>query len=228
MNNAGRARKAAFKMIFWTLIVLLALIAAGIIAVFVGSIIAGLTSALIGVWVVFALFTLFFFRDPDPAMPSMPNAIVSPAHGTIDVIDETDEPSVMGGRCKRISIFLSVFDVHVQKAPVSGRVIHLKHNPGKFLKAAKADSGQHNENVLVGFECADYPEQKLAVRQIAGMLTRRIVSWVELGEPVKRSDRIGMIQYGSRCEIYMPLLAKIHSKLGDKVTGGETIVASFE
>jgi phosphatidylserine decarboxylase len=228
MSNAGRARKAAFKMIVWTLIILLALIAAGIIAVFVGSIIAGITSALIGFWVVFALFTLFFFRDPDPAMPTMPNAIVSPAHGTIDVIDETDEPTVMGGRCQRISIFLSVLDVHVQKAPVSGRVTYLKHNLGKFLSAAKSESSQHNENVLVGVECAEYPGQKMGVRMIAGMLTRRIVPWIELGEHVPRSGRIGMIQYGSRCDLYMPLIVKIHSKLGDKVKGGETIVASFE
>lgn len=228
MSNAGRARKAAFKMIFWTLVILLALIAAGIIAVFVGSIIAGITTALVGVWVVFALLTLFFFRDPDPVMPSVPNAIVSPAHGTIDVIDETEEPSVMGGRCKRISIFLSVLDVHVQKAPVSGRVTYLKHTLGKFLSATKAESSLHNENVMVGIECAEYPGQKIGVKLIAGMITRRIVPWIELGEHIKRSDRIGMIQYGSRCDLYMPLVVKIHSKLGDKVRGGETIVASFE
>ncbi|MDB6030978.1 MAG: putative phosphatidylserine decarboxylase [Verrucomicrobiales bacterium] len=228
MTNTGKARKAAFRMIFWTLVLLLAMIAAGFIAVVVGSIIAGITSALIGVWVLFALLTLFFFRDPDPATPSMPNAIVSPAHGTVDVIDETDEPNVMGGRCRRISIFLSILDVHVQKAPVSGRIIHLKHTLGKFLSAAKADCGQHNENVLIGIECSDYPDQRFAVKLVAGMITRRIVPWMELGQPVKRSDRIGMIQYGSRCDLYMPLAVKIHSKLGDKVRGGESIVASFE
>jgi phosphatidylserine decarboxylase len=228
MTNAGKARKAAFRMIFWTLVLLLALIAAGFIAVLVGSIIAGITSALIGFWVVFALFTLFFFRDPEPARPSMPNAIVSPAHGTVDVIDETVEPHVMGGRCKRISIFLSILDVHVQKAPVNGRILYLKHTLGKFLSATKADSGLHNENVMIGIECMDYPDQRFGVKMIAGMITRRIVPWIELGEHVKRSDRVGMIQYGSRCDLYLPLAVKIHSKLGDKVKGGETIVASFE
>lgn len=228
MEHAGKARRAAFRMIFWTLVLLLALIAAGIIAVVVGSIITTITTGLIIVWAVFGVLTLFFFRDPDPVTPSMGNAIVSPAHGRVDVIDEVEELSVMGGKCQRISIFLSILDVHVQRAPASGRVIFLKHTIGKFLSSAKADCGEHNENALIGFECSEYPGKLMGVRLIAGMLTRRIVTWVDLGEQVKRSGRLGMIQYGSRCDLYLPMSTKVLVKLGAKVRGGETIVATFE
>jgi phosphatidylserine decarboxylase len=228
MEHAGKARRAAFRMIFWTLVLLVALIAAGIVAVVVGSIITTVTTALIIVWLAFAVFTLFFFRDPDPITPSVPNAIVSPAHGTVDVIDELEELTVMGVRCRRISIFLSILDVHVQKAPVTGRIIYLKHTLGKFLNAAKADCGEHNENVLIGIECSDFPGQKVGIRMIAGMFARRIVAWVELGDQVKRSERTSLIQYGSRCDLYLPLTVKVLVKLGSKVRGGETIVATFE
>jgi len=176
----------------------------------------------------FAVFTLYFFRDPDPITPSVPNAIVAPAHGKVDVIDEMEEPHVMGGRCQRISIFLSLFDVHVQKAPVSGRILYLKHTLGKFLSTAKSDCGDYNENVLMGIECSEYAGKKVGVRMIAGLMIRRIVTWVDLGEQLKRSERISMIQYGSRCDLYIPLDVKVLVKLGAKVRGGETIVATFE
>jgi phosphatidylserine decarboxylase len=134
----------------------------------------------------------------------------------------------MGARCKRISIFLSVFDVHVQKAPITGQIFYLRHTLGKFLSATKSDCGEHNENVLLGIASADYPGQRIGLRLIAGLIARRIVPWVDMGETIKRSERISLIQYGSRCDLYMPITVKIHAKLGDKVKGGETIVASFE
>jgi phosphatidylserine decarboxylase len=134
----------------------------------------------------------------------------------------------MGGMCQRISIFLSVIDVHVQKAPVSGKIAHLRHTSGKFMSATRSDCGAHNENVLLGFEPTDYPDKKLGVRLIAGLIARRIITWVQQGDTVPRSERISLIQYGSRCDVYLPQSVKIHIKLGAKVKGGETIIASFE
>lgn len=228
MKHAGKARRSAFKIIFWSLVLLLALCAAGVIATIFGTVVAALSTALITLWLLFALFTFYFFRDPTPKTPTIPNAIVSPAQGKVDLIDETTEEVFMGARCKRISIFLSVVDVHIQRAPVSGRVAFMKHTLGKYLSATKSDCGLHNENVLLGIEPSDYPGQKIGLRLIAGLIARRIVPWVNQGESVSRSERISLIQYGSRCDLYLPLTVKIHAKLGDKVKVGETIVASFE
>ena len=228
MKNSGKATKAAFKLIFWTLVLLLAILAGGVIASLLSAVVAAFAVALISIWIFFALFTLYFFRDPNPTTPSIANAIVAPAHGKVDVIDETEENEVLGGRCKRISIFLSVIDVHVQKAPVSGTVSYLKHKPGKFLSATSAHCVDCNENVLIGLDCTDYPGQKVSLRLVAGLIARRILPWVEVGQTIPRSERISLIQYGSRCDLYLPMNVKVHAKLGDKVKGGETIVASFD
>ena len=228
MKHAGKARKSAVRIIVFSLVLLVLIFAAGLVASMVGTIIAGVATVLAGLWVLFALFTFYFFRDPTPKTPAIPNAIVSPAQGTVDLIDETTEPLFIGGRCKRISIFLSVVDVHVQRAPTSGQVVFMKHTLGKFVSATKSDCGAHNENVLMGIEPSDYPGQKIALRLIAGLIARRIVPWVAQGESITRSERISLIQYGSRCDLYLPLNVKILVKLGDKVKVGETIVASFE
>ena len=228
MKHSGKSTRAGLKIIFWTLVLLLAVFAIGVIGTVLAAIVATVSTVLVAVWILFALFTLYFFRDPNPTTPSIPNAIVSPAHGTVDVIDETTEPEFIGGPCQRISIFLSVIDVHVQKAPVSATITHLKHTTGKFLSATRSDCSAHNENVLLGFEPTDYPNQKIGLRLIAGLIARRIITWVQLGETVPRSERISLIQYGSRCDVYLPRTVKIHAKLGGKVKGGETIIASFE
>lgn len=228
MKHSGKAFRAALRIIFWTLVVLVALFAAGVLATLLGGVIAAISGALIGLWLLFVLFTLYFFRDPEPLAPTIPNAIVSPAHGKVDVVDETTEVEFMGGPCKRISIFLSVVDVHVQKAPVSGKIAFVRHKEGQFLSATKADCALHNENVLLGFLPTAYPEQKLAIRLIAGLIARRIIVWSELGESVNRSERISLIQYGSRCDVYFPMNAKVHVKLGDRLKGGESIIASFD
>jgi phosphatidylserine decarboxylase len=228
MKHSGKAFKAAMRIIFWTLVLLLALFAAGVLATLLGSLVAAISTALVAVWILFVLFTLYFFRDPNPLAPTIPNAIVSPAHGKVDVIDETTEAEFMGGPCKRISIFLSVVDVHVQRAPVGGKLVYHKHTEGEFLSATRADCSEHNENVLLGFVPTEYPEQKIGLRLIAGLIARRIVVWAATGETVPRSERISLIQFGSRCDVYFPLTTKIHVKLGDRVKGGETLVASFD
>ena len=227
MKHSGKPLKAAFRIIFWTLVLLLALFAAGKLATLLGSAVIAVSSALVGLWILFVLFTLYFFRDPEPLANQDPKAIVAPGHGKVDVIDETTEADFMGGPCKRISIFLSVFDVHVQRAPLTGKLVYHKYSEGEFLSATRADCGEHNENALLGFVPAQSPEQKVGLRLIAGLIARRINVWAVAGESVTRGERIGLIQFGSRCHVYLPLDAKINVKLGDRVKVGESVIASL-
>lgn len=227
MKHAGKAQSAAWRLIFLSLGAVLVLLVVGLLAKIVGAFVLGLASVLITLWVLFTAFTLYFFRDPEPQTPSDRAVIVSPAHGTVDVVDEAEVIEFMGGRCQRISIFLNVFNVHVQRAPVSGKIVFQKHTDGEFGSATRSDCGDHNENVLLGFAPTDYPDAKLGVRLIAGLIARRIIVWAGAGETVPRGERISLIQFGSRADVYLPLNAKIHCKLGDKVKGGETVLATF-
>lgn len=228
MKHAGKARRAALRLILLSLGAVLVLLAVGVLAKASGSFVVGMASALVVLWVLFVAFTLYFFRDPEARTPTEPAAVVSPAHGTVDVVDETTEADFMGGPCRRISIFLNVFNVHVQNAPVSGRIAFQKHTDGQFVSATRSDCGSFNENVLIGFIPADFPGQKIGVRLIAGLIARRIVVWAAAGETVPRGERISLIQFGSRADVYLPLTANIRCKLGDKVKGGETIIAAFK
>ena len=225
MKHAGEAAKAARKLILWTFIILVFVVMGGVLAVVLGSVIASAAGFLLVLWVLFAGFTLYFFRDPDPVVPRVPEAIVAPAHGKVDLIDETIEPVFIGGSCRRVSIFLSVIEVHVQNAPVAGTLTVVRHSPGQFLNAMKAESAAHNENVLIGIESSERSGEKIGVRLIAGLLARRIVPWVVVSDVVDRGERISLIQFGSRCDLYLPLAAQVQVKLGDHVKGGETIVA---
>jgi len=226
MKHIGKASQAARKLILASFILLAALLAVGLLGKFLGGLILALGSALIFVWILFVLFSLYFFRDPTANVPSGKNLVVSPAHGTVDVIDETTENEFIGGRCKRVSIFLNVFNVHVQQAPVSSKVDYLKHTSGLFLNAMRTDSATQNENVLIGFIPKDHPPEKIGVRLIAGLIARRIIPWVNVGDEVAAGERISLIQFGSRADLYLPMDYKIRSKIGDKVVGGETIVAA--
>ncbi len=228
MKHSGRARSAALKLILWTLVALVVVFIMGPLAVALGLVISTVTLFLIIVWLVFAAFTLYFFRDPNPRVPAGPGLIVSPAHGKVDAIDEVTEPYFMGGPCQRISTFLSVVDVHVQNAPVSGKIMYYKYNVGEFLNALKAESATHNENALIGFESGERPGVKIGARLIAGVIARRIVPFVNAGDEVARGERISLIQFGSRVDLYLPLSARVKVKLGDRVVGGETIMATFE
>jgi len=229
MKHAGKARTAAFKLILLTLIAGLVFWALIALASLIGTILSALVIPVAGlaIWLLFAIFTLYFFRDPTPRVPAGANLVVSPAHGKIDVVDTITEPQFMGGECQRISMFLSVFNVHVQYAPVGGKVTLLRYTMGQFLNALKAESAIHNENVLLGFEGSEPPGHKVGVRLIAGVIARRIVPFAQVGEEVARGERISLIQFGSRADVYLPLTAKIHCRLGDKVKGGETVLASF-
>jgi phosphatidylserine decarboxylase len=228
MKYSGRARQAALKLILWTLALLIALFVAGAVATLLGKLIGAISIFLIAIWAVFVLFTLYFFRDPNPNVPSGANLIVSPAHGKVDIIDQVTEARFMGGPCQRISIFLSVIDIHVQNAPVSGKVAFYKYTVGQFLSALKTESAEHNENLLMGIESSERSGAKIGVRLIAGVLARRIVPFVSEGDVTVRGERISLIQFGSRTDLYLPLSAKIKIKLGDRVVGGETVMATFE
>ncbi len=229
MKHAGKARKAGFKLIVYSLIAVVALWAFGAFASVIGTLISAIALPFLGiVWVLFAIFTLYFFRDPNARPPAGVNLVLSPAHGKVDAVDTTTESQFMGGKCQRISIFLSVFDVHVQNAPVTGKIAFYQYTEGEFINALKAESALHNENLLLGFDAAEPRGLKLAVRLIAGVIARRIVPFVKQGEEVRRGDRICLIQFGSRADVYLPLEAKIQVKLGTRVVGGQTVLATFE
>lgn len=228
MKHSGKARKAGFKLILISLILLVAVLLIGVVAVILGSLVMASSVVLVALWGLFALFTLFFFRDPNPNVPPGANLVVAPGHGTVDVIDTTRELDFIKGECQRVSIFLSVFNVHVQNAPVGGKVAFYKYTTGQFLNALKTQSASANENVLLGFEATDPPGRRVAVRLIAGAIARRVVSFVAQGDEVARGDRIGLIQFGSRVDLYLPLDARIRVKVGDKVVGGETVLAMFD
>jgi phosphatidylserine decarboxylase len=177
-------------------------------------------------WFLFTGFIHYFFRDPAPDVPQTPGSFVSPAHGLVDVVDETSNLDFMNGPCRRISIFLSVLDVHVQYAPAAGKVVLSRHQPGRFLSAVGTDSARHNENQVVGLQLSEAPDERVAVKQIAGFIARRIRTWATEGEVVSRGSRLGLIQFGSRCELYLPLSAQLKVQPGDRVVGGETVVAT--
>jgi phosphatidylserine decarboxylase len=234
MKHSGKARKAGFKLILISLVALaviwvLGTFTAAVVA-FIAAVAVVLTpltiTLLIAVWVLFTGFTLYFFRDPNPRVPTGANLVVAPGHGKVDVIGMGAEPYFMGGECQRVSIFLSVFDVHVQN--VSGKVAWFKYSTGQFLNALKAESAVYNENVLLGFEASEPRGQKVGVRLIAGVIARRIVPFVQLGEEVARGERIGLIQFGSRVDVYLPSTAKIKVKVDDRVVGGQTVLAVFD
>jgi phosphatidylserine decarboxylase len=231
MKHSGKARKAAFKLILLSLIAVIVVWALSLLgAAAVATIVAIMTVIapfVFFLWVLFAVFTLYFFRDPEAKPPSGVGLVVSPAHGKIDVIDTITEREVMGGECRRISMFLSVINVHVQNAPVSGKVNVLKYTMGEFMNAIRSECANCNENVLMGFEATDPQGEKIGLRLVAGVIARRIVPFVKAGDEVLRGERISLIQFGSRAEVYLPLSAQIKIKIGDTVVGGETILASF-
>ena len=227
MKHSGKAALSALKLIGLSLGAVVVLLAVAFLAKWIGTFVLDLTWFLIALWVLFTAFTAYFFRDPDPLTPSGKNLVVAPGHGKVDVIDSTTENEFMGGECRRVSIFLSVFDVHVQNAPVVGRIAYFKHSPGQYLNAMRSDCAQFNENVLLGIESAEPMGAKVGVRLIAGLIARRIVPWVAQNDIVQRGERISLIQFGSRVDVYLPVGAQVKVRLGDRVVGGQTILAEL-
>lgn len=234
MKHKGIASRAALRLIFVSFVLPILVICCLVSSLFwvthaphwVRLVCFWAMEVLTIVWLLFMLFTIYFFRDPEPDPPPGPGLVVSPGHGKVDAIEEITETQFMGGRCRRVSTFLSVIDVHVQNAPVAGKIAFFKHTDGQFLSALKPESGLRNENVLLGIESSETPGEKIGVRLIAGVLARRIVPFVQLGDKVKRGERMSLIQFGSRCDLYVPLDYKIMVKPGDKVVGSRTVMAA--
>jgi len=167
-------------------------------------------------------FTVAFFRDPERTAPPDQNLIVAPADGTVVDVVESDESLVLKTRTRRVGIFLSIFDVHTNRAPIDGRVIYRQHREGLCLDARRADCSEKNESMTWAFENSRIT---IVVRQITGAIARRIVAWAEIGDELKKGERFGMIRFGSRTELYLPLNAEVLVKTGDHVLGGSTVIA---
>jgi phosphatidylserine decarboxylase len=176
---------------------------------------------LLGVLALFTLFSSWFFRDPERTVPSGPGLIVSPADGKVIEIVEEDN-AYMGGRARRISIFLNVFNVHINRVPCDGTVEQVRYFPGKFLAAWNEKASLDNEQTQIGINCGGY---KIFVKQIAGLIARRIVCRAKEGTAYQRGDRFGMIKFGSRTDLFLPLAAEVQVQVGDKVAGASTVIA---
>ena len=169
-----------------------------------------------------ALFTFWFFRDPERRIPTEPGVVVAPGEGRVLLVEEADEPTYIGGRARKISIFLSIFDVHVQRSPVAGRVEHRAYRPGTFAVAWLDKASEDNEQASVGIAT---PRGKVLVRQIAGLVARRIVTYPVEGQEVALGERIGIIRFGSRVDLFIPLAWQVVCAPGDRVLEGLTVVA---
>jgi phosphatidylserine decarboxylase len=168
------------------------------------------------------LFTVVFFRDPDRQVPVGANLIVAAADGRVSDIVEFDEKEVLKTRTRRVGIFLSIFDVHTNRAPIDGRIVYRQHHEGLCLDARDADCPAKNEAMTWAFENL---RVTIVVRQLTGAIARRIVAWAGVGDELKKGQRFGMIRFGSRTELYLPLEAEILVKTGDHVSGGSTVIA---
>ena len=171
-----------------------------------------------------ALWVAYFFRDPERSGPRGDQVVIAPADGKVVLIQEVDEPTFMNGRARRISIFMNVFNVHVNRYPVSGTVRYVKYNPGKFLNAAVEKSSLENEQMSVGIETA---RTRILVRQIAGLIARRIVTYSKEGEQVEQAQRMGLIRFGSRVDVFLPLDAVVKAQIGDMTVAGTTVIAEL-
>ncbi len=172
---------------------------------------------------VLLVFTISFFRDPEANVPPDPKLIVAPATGKIVEIRTVNEPQFLKGEATMVAVFLSIFDVHVQRAPIGGTIQLVQYNNGKFHDARNPHASLQNENRVVVIESAD--GFRITVRQISGFIARRIVGWVGPGAPLAKGERFGMIRFGSRVELFLPPGTEIAAKVGDYARGGETIIA---
>ncbi len=167
---------------------------------------------------------IWFFRDPERRVPDDPGAIVAPADGRVVEVEQDAELAAIGGRGRRVSIFLSVFDVHVNRAPAPGTIRSSEHAPGAFFDARRPEAAGRNERRTWVF---DSDRGTFAVVQIAGLIARRIVAWGRPGDVVAAGERIGMIRFGSRTDLLLPPSAEVVVRPGDRVRGGETVMARW-
>jgi phosphatidylserine decarboxylase len=173
---------------------------------------------------VLVLWVAYFFRDPERTGARGQDLVVSPADGRVIEIVEVDEPSFLQGRAIRISVFMNVFNVHVNRYPVSGRVAYVHYNPGKFMNAAAEKASLDNEQMSVGVQGARH---RVLFRQIAGLIARRIVTYSRVGDDAEQGERMGIIRFGSRVDVFVPVGSTIRAKIGDKPSAGVTVLAEL-
>ena len=173
---------------------------------------------------VLAALFLFFFRDPERAITEAPNAVLSPADGRVLVAGKSTSADFPASEWQQISVFLSPMDVHVNRMPVAGRVTKVRYHPGRFLPAFRPESGDLNEYTEVWI---DHRGQTVVVRQIVGILARRIVCRTREGAEVKAGERFGVMKFGSRMDVFVPTDARVAVKVGDRVVGAVTVIAEL-
>jgi phosphatidylserine decarboxylase len=169
-----------------------------------------------------ALWIAYFFRDPERTGERGGGLVIAPADGRVVMITEVDEPAFLHGKALRISIFMNVFNVHVNRYPVSGTVRFVHYNPGKFLNAATDKSSLENEQMSVGIESGSL---RVLVRQIAGLVARRIVTYSREGDQVEQGERMGIIRFGSRVDVFLPTSATATVKVGETTMAGASVIA---
>ncbi|HEV8234980.1 MAG TPA: phosphatidylserine decarboxylase family protein [Gemmatimonadaceae bacterium] len=176
------------------------------------------------VLVVVAIWVAYFFRDPERTGERGERLVIAPADGKVVQVTEVDEPAFLHEKAIRISIFMNVFNVHVNRYPVSGVVRYVHYNPGKFLNAAVEKASLENEQSSVGIESGS---NRVLVRQIAGLIARRIVTYGKDGERVTQGDRMGIIKFGSRVDVFLPVSARPRVKKGDPTFAGVTVIGEL-
>jgi len=176
------------------------------------------------------IWSLSFFRDPERSCPSDRNLLLAPADGTITNIDEVEEDNFIGGKAVRIGIFLSIFSTHINRAPCNVKVEKITYKKGKYKNAMNPQSGRVNESNDLALVRTDGPRDKLIVRQISGSIARRIVCATGAGRELAGGERFGMIKFGSRTELYLPVRKEVRClvEIGDKVKAGLTALVRYE
>lgn len=168
------------------------------------------------------IFILYFFRDPERVVPDDPRAVVSPADGKVILIEKVTDERFLHGQVLKISIFMNIFNVHVNRIPYDGVVKEIRYQAGQFLAADQERASFENENNAVFLEVED--ERRMVVVQVAGLLARRIVCWAEHGDKVRKGMRFGMIRFGSRLDVYLPLSVQIEVEIDQRVAAGQTVL----
>jgi phosphatidylserine decarboxylase len=183
------------------------------------------TVLLAGLFIALFAVLLHFFRDPKRTPPTGEGVFLAPADGQVMEIRQVHEPGFLGGAALKVGIFMSLSNVHVNRAPVGGQVVLVEHVPGQFLQAFRPEASEVNEHNLVGLETG---YGRVLVKQIAGILARRVVCWVRPGQRLEAGERLGVIKFGSRVELYLPLGAEPLVRVGEQVHAGMTVVARWK
>ena len=170
------------------------------------------------------LWVAYFFRDPERSGPRGADLVISPADGRVIDIKEVDEPAFLQGRAIRISVLMNVFNVHVNRYPVSGKVAYVHYNPGKFLNAAADKASLENEQSSIGVQAGRH---RVLFRQIAGLIARRIVTYSREGDDAGQGERMGLIRFGSRVDVFVPVGSVVKVQLGEKPQAGVTVLAEL-